>query len=300
MANKSICAGIDIGTNTLLMTIGYNENGKLIVLEDYHSIVRLGEDLNQNGYILDSACNRAVESLNKCKILCEKHGVTKINAVATSAMRDASNSENIKALLEKALGNEIYVIHGEEEAKLSFLGTVEDDSHSVVIDIGGGSTEIVFGKGSEIMFRKSLQIGAVRLSEKFFSSLPPTTQEINLCVEFIAEHLKSVDFNAEGFKFYAVAGTPTTLSAISQGLSDFSYDKIHGSMLSANEIERVTDMLEHSSHDRIVNEFRVDPRRADIILAGALILKQFAIKYAVDEIIVSAHGLRYGALKEIL
>ena len=71
-------------------------------------------------------------------------------------------------------------------------------------------------------------------------------------------------------------------------------------MLSSNEIGRVTDILEHASHDRIVNEFRVDPRRADIILAGALILKQFAIKYAVNEIIVSAHGLRYGALKEIL
>ena len=189
MANKSICAGIDIGTNTLLMTIGYNENGKLHVIEDYHSIVRLGEELNQNGYVLDSACNRAVESLKKCKILCEKHGVTKINAVATSAMRDAANSADIKSRLESALGSEIRIIHGEEEAKLSFLGTVEDDSHSVVIDIGGGSTEIVFGKGSEILFRKSLQIGAVRLTEKFVSSLPPTEQEVNNCIKYIDKHL---------------------------------------------------------------------------------------------------------------
>lgn len=291
-----IKASIDIGTNTILLLIANVIGNKVEIIEDYHKIARLGEGLDKNGFISEEAIGRAVKILQFYKEQLDFNKVTQINCVATSAMRDANNSSDVKSIFEKILECEVEIINGETEAKFSFLGSIEDDELNTVIDIGGGSTEIITGKKDKIDNIISLQTGAVRLSEHnnlFYPfsdiSLKSAEEELNLIFQ------KVTQFNFG--KIIAVAGTPNTLAQINLGLTSYDREVLHNYVMKTQELDEVLLIIKSHTKQELIEKYGVHSNRADIILGGALVLRKLLEISNKDEFTVSSNGLRFGVIK---
>lgn len=292
-------ASVDIGTNTILMMIAdyFSETGDIIIQGDYHAIARLGENLNKTGLINDEAVLRANNVLEDYHKICREMNVQKVFPVATSAMRDAKNSEEVKVKLSDAIKSEIEVISGEQEASCSFFGTIEDESPSIVIDIGGGSTEIIKRANNRIEYRKSVNIGAVRLTEMFFSKHPPYPAEIDSAVAFIDELIKEYLLVPSASKIYAVAGTPTSLAAVLLNLKTYDSRKVNGYELKLDDIDALISKFADMKLEDIISVFNIHPKRADVITMGSLILSRILRYLGADKCTVSANGLRLGVIK---
>ncbi len=291
-------AAIDIGTNTILMLIAeVDENKNIIPIQDFHEIARLGEGLNSSGIISEKAFGRAIEILHKYLNFAKHYGADKICCVGTAVFREAKNSGEIVNKIKLETGIDVKIIDGEFEALLSFIGTVSDNSYSIVIDIGGGSTEIIAGKENKIIFRKSLPIGAVKITENFFTKHPPTTDELNIAYKYIGKEFDKVrNMTVEG-NIYAVAGTPTTLAAVVQGLKTYNREKIENYILTYEQILWAKNRFLGLTLQEIVDKLYVPPLRADVILAGTIILEKFCENFNINKVIVSDKGLRYGVAK---
>jgi exopolyphosphatase / guanosine-5'-triphosphate,3'-diphosphate pyrophosphatase len=292
-------AGIDIGTNTVLMLIADYQNKQIKKVRENFAVARLGESLDKTGIISDEALERTAEILKENREICKELKVEKIIAVGTSALRDASNSAHALKVLKDALGAEINVISGIQEATYSFLGTVNCNSTALVIDIGGGSTELIIGKEDKILDKISLQIGAVRLTERYFQSLhPPDYYRIEQAEAELLNMLTESKMPPHFDKVYAVAGTATTLATTALGLADDEVEKADRYILSRTDLTRIFDLYMNSTVDDIIHKFRVHPRRADLILAGSLIMKSVVEHFKINEIVISSKGLRYGILAD--
>lgn len=290
-------ASIDIGTNTILMLIAdVDENRNLKIIGDYHSIARLGEHLDQSGIISPEAEQRTIEILKYYRSEFEHYNVDKVFAVATSAMRKAKNSTMVKLTLEQALGNQIIIIDGETEAVISFLGSIEDDSSSAVLDIGGGSSEVIIGKKGKIEFKASLNIGAVTITENFFNENPPKKNKIDEASNVIKSTFQSINPKLFSGKVYAVAGTPTTLAMCALGLREYDRNLIHNYFLELKTIQKFREIFSSLTVDEIIERYCIHPMRADVILAGTLILENFCDYFGLKGVIVSDKGLRYGVI----
>ena len=292
-------AGIDIGTNTLLLLImSKDEFGHLTILHDEHRIARLGEGINYTGSIAQSAIQRARLILEEyAAILSQYHGI-QVRAIATSAMRDATNAQVVKAELEQALGFPIEIISGLEEASLTFLGSREEFPNPVIIDIGGGSTEIMQLKNDEEAFM-SLDIGAVRLTDQFIKQLPIEKDALNQAQSYLREMLGDCSISLDS-TIIATAGTPTTLAAMDLCIDDLSSPNIHGHELSIQKIASMSDRLLSSTLEEIVLIPGVHPQRADILPAGTLILLMILKQLQAKSCIVSKKGLRFGIVQSMM
>ncbi|MCB0702008.1 MAG: Ppx/GppA phosphatase family protein [Candidatus Kapaibacterium sp.] len=297
-----ICASVDIGTNTLLLLIAEVIDGKIIkIIADEHQIARLGEGLNESGIISDRAIIRASRILHDYKLLMSRYNVVVVNATATSAMRDAKNNVKVKELFESILGTKINIINGLEEARLSYIGSIEKltNNFDVVLDIGGGSTEIIAGRNSSIEFSTSLQIGAVRITEIFFKDFASKRQNLDEARLMIKDRYKEITFGEKVNDLIAVAGTPTTIAAIDLNLPQYNAHLIHNHKLKRNNLESIVEIFINKKSEELVKEYNVHPNRADVILGGALILLEFLIHADKSELIVSCRGLRYGLILDI-
>jgi exopolyphosphatase/guanosine-5'-triphosphate,3'-diphosphate pyrophosphatase len=294
-------AAIDIGTNTILMLIAeINTENELIIIRDEHSIARLGEGTDRTGIISSEALNRAKVILTAYKKLCSEYEVTDFLICGTSALRDAKNSTDIQKSLSDIIGAEIKIISGEEEARLSYMGTVDDDDRSIVIDIGGGSTEFILGENSKILSRISLPIGAVRITERIFEGEhPPTSDAIFEALSLITSEIEKVELDGVDANIYSVAGTPTTIASISLGLEKYDREKVDGYELQHDSLNKVIGELFESDIEMIVEKYGIDPKRADVITAGAIILSEAMLHLNTESVIVSGKGLRYGILLEL-
>lgn len=305
-------ASIDIGTNTLLMTIAkINSSGDIKVIEDYHKIARLGFKVDETKKISSEAIERASNILQEYRSIIEKYEIKNIRIIGTSALRDASNREFVILELEKVIKNKIEIISGEQEAKLSFIGTIENNQKSLILDIGGGSTEIIYGDNSQILFRKSIDIGAVRITERFFKSLPSSEQEIQSAIDYINilfnDTLKELnsqfnnfetDIKSNNIKCYAVAGTATTMTSIASGQYEFDYEKIHNYFVDIEQLNSNIKTISKLTKIELEEKYKVNPQRSDILFAGALILNQFLKIFKLNGFYCSCKGLRYGPIIE--
>ncbi|MBI5326067.1 MAG: Ppx/GppA family phosphatase [Ignavibacteriae bacterium] len=298
---KSIkLAGIDIGTNTILMVIGEKkQNGELSFICNEHSIARLGESVDKTRIIKTEAIERAKKILIKYKNICDENNVSKISAAGTSALRDAINRNSVIEELSSVINTEINVITGEEEARLSFLGTIENDNPSIVVDIGGGSTEFILGEKKNVKIRHSLSIGAVRLTERFFKIQPTSIDCITQAENLIQENLQIVDRKIFKGELIGVAGTPTTLAAVAQELTKFEKDKVHNYVLNIEKVNNIFNNLKAKSIEQIKQITGIHPDRADIITAGTLILLSIMKYLEINECKVSSRGLRYGIIIDL-
>lgn len=300
MTKKRIAA-VDCGTNTILMTIAeVDTKGELRILADEHSIARLGEGLNETGVISEEAFERAAKIFGKYRSICDSFGVAGVTTCATSAMREAKNGSDVRRRLSEIIGGEFEVVSGEREAELSFAGAVETPEKSLAIDVGGGSTEIVFGENFKATRRFSMKIGAVKLTEEFFNNPPLSLESISSARIKILSELDIAGFSSAFDRAYGIGGTPTTIAAVAHNPRDFEREKVHGFVLKKDKLNEVFELFARSTVEEIIEKYKVAPKRADVIAAGTLIYKTVCEKLNVDETIVSAKGLRYGILNSTI
>ncbi|MBL7992666.1 MAG: Ppx/GppA family phosphatase [Candidatus Kapabacteria bacterium] len=304
-------ASIDIGTNTLLLLLGEHNNTvksdfqttDIVILNDIHSIARLGEGVSRTGVISDEAFARSADILHHYKYLCDAHNVAHITAVATSAVRDAQNGHSVCERLGAILNCEIHCISGDEEARFSFIGTNETGDLCTVVDIGGGSTEYVTGENNTISHRMSLQIGAVRLHERFLLSLPPSPKSIIAAREEIRSQLAPLpQAQAPSAATFApgdiigVGGTFTTLAAIDLHLAEYDSARVHNHIMTLETVSHITNHLLTTPLSELLENPAIHPQRADILPAGALILEETLLFFGAASCKASTKGLRYGVL----
>lgn len=297
-----IRAAIDIGTNTLLLLIAeVNDKNEIKVIVDEHQIARLGEGLQKTGVISDVAILRATRILHDYKHIMIENNVEEIRVSATSAMRDAKNSNEVRTLFESILSCEIEIITGVEEARISYLGSIEESSEKsdIVLDIGGGSTEVIKGKKGIISFSKSLQIGAVRITEEFFPTQDSKSDNLEMAKLFVRDKFNELESLQMDGNIIAVAGTPTTIAAIDLELPQYNAHLIHNHILRVENLSNIIKLFVEHTSEELVKKYNVHPNRADVILGGAIILQEFAKFLDKEEILVSCRGLRYGLILDM-
>ena len=297
---KMISAAIDIGTNTILMTVKNNETAEII--GDFQEIARLGENLTLTGIIGDTAKERAVKILSGYREKADLLKVDHFSVIATSAMRDAKNQKEIVAFVKSETGFEIEVISGDREATLTYLGGLDglkiQSEKSALIDIGGGSTEYILGNGKDIFQKLSLNIGTVRLSERFnLFTENPSEYQISKFTDFVKSELPKIPFSGSSeISWVGVAGTATSLSAVILKLTKYQANLVHGSKLKYSELNQLTEEFANLSPTEIVKKYPILNKRQDLILGGCLILKCSFEHFGIEEMTVSDRGLRYGVL----
>lgn len=295
-------ASIDIGTNTILMLIGeIDGNNRINPVKDFYSVPRIGKSVSAAGRLDDESVSRAMDVLKSYRAAADEYKVDRIVASATSAVRDASNRDSFVTLVKDTVGIDVEVIEGDTEAKLSFLGAVsgvaERDTPSLVIDIGGGSTEFSYGSGTAASLTKSLNIGAVRITEMFFRRNPPADNELQAAERFILEALEGLPFSEiSAARVFAVAGTATTLALIAQDRYAFKAEAVNNYRMTMTSLTRLFDRIRPMSPSDIRRLTEAAEGREDVILAGALILLTALRAAGATEFLSTDRGLRYGYL----
>ncbi|MCO5141464.1 MAG: Ppx/GppA family phosphatase [Oligoflexia bacterium] len=296
-----IRAGIDIGTNTILMLVAEENAGSISILEDHMTIVRLGEGVDKNRNFSEPAMSRASACFKEYKKILEKYPSVVVKAVATSGSRDAKNSQNFFKEIEKIYGFSIRVIEGEEEARYAYLGSRRPDlsESQVILDIGGGSSELV-GFVEGVLERFSFDLGCVRVTEKFFSD-PIQDDEFVLAQKYIQEQLLNQKKFFDKFRsppLVGVAGTATYVASSILGLVRFDAQKINGQKISLKEVEGFIEKMKKLKAKERLGFGGMDEGRADVIVGGALVLREIMKVLGVDHYHASTLGLRYGLVYE--
>jgi exopolyphosphatase/guanosine-5'-triphosphate,3'-diphosphate pyrophosphatase len=296
-------ASIDIGTNTILMLVADIErNGTFSVVRDEHFSARLGKGVDEHGIIQEETFLRVRGILEELISVANSDGVQHLVACGTSALRDAVNRQEFIDFIREHLSIDIKILSGQEEAESTYLGAVSEYLHNfsskefAVLDIGGGSTELVIGTGSNISSAVSIDIGSVRLTERILKTNPPDNIALEQATRLIQNHLNHILSLSSSTMLIGVAGTLTTLAALDLQLKTFDKTLINGHVLTSIAIERIFQELRLLTLDQIKAYPQIHPSRADILLAGILILLETLHKVNVSQITVSDRGLRYGIL----
>ncbi len=297
-------AVVDIGSNTTRLYIADVEDGQITQeLERHSKVTRLGAGVDKDGRLSDEAMQRVYDTLDGYKQLIDEHGVERAVAVLTSATRDAANGAEFAATVRDRYELEPHVLKGEEEARLSFLGATSDRDASsatptLVIDIGGGSTELIIGRGREAEFFVSTQAGVVRQTERHVHSDPPTPDELaavardaHAIIEAAVPHERRRAVQHA----IAVAGTATSLAAIAQDLDPYDPTKVHGYVLERDERDTLRDRLAAMTLEERRQVKGLDPARAPTIVAGVVILTEVMNLFGLDRVEVSEHDILRGA-----
>jgi exopolyphosphatase / guanosine-5'-triphosphate,3'-diphosphate pyrophosphatase len=293
-------ASIDIGTNTILLLVadGRADDG-LAVVTDEQVIARVGRGVDASRRIAPDAFDRCADALLAFAARARALGAECMVVTGTSAIRDAANrGEFLDAMLART-GLPIEVLGGEDEALLTYTGGVSGQSDpaqpSAVLDIGGGSTELTLGANRAILARKSLDIGCVRLTEKFLPDAPPREADLARALEHIDDAVRGFPhFDGTAIPLIGVAGTVTTLAALELDLDTYDRARVGGVVLRLETVEQRFTQLRGLTHDQMVRLLRVDPGRADIILIGVAILRAVMRARNCPSVRVSDRGLRYG------
>ena len=299
-------AAIDIGTNTVLMLIAdVDRINSLRVIRDEHAIARLGEGVDESKLIAPKAVERALTILERHQKVADREKVERIVACGTSAFRDADNRDEVVELVRERVGINVEVISGEEEAELTYAGAVsafiaaDKQEEFLVLDIGGGSTELTYGKSLSVTSRVSLDVGCVRLTERVLRTAPPSIEALHAAQSLIRGLVSQIEKQPTA-QMIGVAGTLTTLAALNLNLKYFDPEKVGGHVLSLGKVKQLFQEFSRMTVDEIAAFPQVLPGRTDVLLAGIMILVEVMETLGVDEITVSERGLSYGlAMREV-
>jgi exopolyphosphatase / guanosine-5'-triphosphate,3'-diphosphate pyrophosphatase len=292
-------AAIDVGTNTALLTIAEGERA----IEERAEIVRLGEGLDRSGRLKDEAIARTVAVVEEFARAIEKHGCDRVAAVTTEAVRKAENGGDFVARATAALarvGGRMEIIDGEREARLSWRAVAGSfptlRGPRTVVDIGGGSTELIVGE-ADVDAVVSLPIGSVRLTERLVAHDPPTADEAARLAATVDEALAHAP--APRGTLVGIAGTVTTLAAMAQRLDSYDAARVHGSSLSRADVDALAALLGAMPLADKRRTPGLDPKRADVIFAGAVILARVMARAGAEACLVSDRGIRWGLVYEL-
>jgi len=328
---------IDLGTNTiLLLVVELEDDGAFRVLTDRAEIARLGAGMDRTRSLSAAGVERALEVLREYVHTCRNLGVDEVTAAGTSALRDALNAKSFLARLKHELNLDLRVLSGREEAAYSYLAVEKglhlDAKDVLVVDVGGGSTEFIWASDGELHGLASLDLGSVRLTERYLPSDPARKEECEQVIRVVdqsvnklladwgvlrqaqdrllrqaqdmalrqvqGESSRPAGGESRRTAMVGIAGTFTTLSAVQKGLAHYSHSEVHGSRLSRAEVERQVELYRGKTVAERKQIAGLEPKRADVILAGALAIERIMKLFGIDEAIVSDQGIRYGLLYE--
>lgn len=302
-----IIAAIDIGSNTALLLIAEITGGenKIIPVREEQMIPRISDGLSKNGEINQHSIDRLLYVLNEYFSLIKNYNCEKVIVTGTNAFRIASNSEAIKSIIKKEFKAELNILSGEEEAEMAYIGTPDyghNGNNRLVIDIGGGSTEIIYGDKKNMLFKKSFNVGVVSICEKFMS--PGKSRD--LIMNFLESNMNKDQIvlpnrDLAPLTAAALAGTPVTLASIHEGLKIYKENEVEGYVLEIETVRELSGFLESYSPDQLLEMYPdLLKGRQDLILIGAYILLYIMDILNLDSVIVSTKGIRYGAIIKYL
>lgn len=293
-------AAFDCGTNSIRLLIADIEGNNFRELYRGMEIVRLGQGVDKTGQFHPDAIERTLKAIDMFSVELRRRGVEKLRFCATSATRDATNRDLFLDGVHERLGIYPEVISGDEEAALSFQGATKELSATegpfLVVDIGGGSTEFVFGR-TDVEAAKSVNIGCVRMSERHFHSDPPSAEEIALAtadIDAAIEEAAKVVPIRKARTLIAVAGTATTVAAAALGLSEYDPRAIHLSRISSSRVHEISKIFLEMTHDRRKALPYMHEGRVDVITAGSLVLSRIMIATGADEFVASESDILDG------
>jgi exopolyphosphatase/guanosine-5'-triphosphate,3'-diphosphate pyrophosphatase len=300
-------AAIDIGTSSVLLLVAERQGDALLPVLERATVTRLGEGVDHNGRLLDTASERTLACLAEYAAELRRLGVTVLAAVGTSALRDAEGGQAFVSRAEATLGVAPRVIDGREEARLTFVGALSalpQTGPVTVFDIGGGSTEIITGSQGttgepQITAAVSLNIGCVRLFERHLKNDPPTADEVRQVEHAIAAALGDAPLPDADATLVGVAGTVTQLAALALELKHHDGARVHGLTLQRSALEGLVAhlaSLDVAQHRALPG---MDPARADVILVGGAIARAVLQWSGATELIVSDRGVRWGLAAEL-
>ncbi|MDX1510153.1 MAG: Ppx/GppA phosphatase family protein [Nitriliruptorales bacterium] len=288
------CAAVDVGSNSVRVLVLDADGHRVTRLM---SITRLGEGVDESGRLKGEALDRTMHVLARYRGVWEDAGVTdRVRIAATSAVRDAANADEFFQRVRDTTGVEAEVLSGHDEARLAFagaIGGIEPDGATTLIDVGGGSTEIVVGDAEgAVTASVSLQLGCVRLAERAVHSDPVDLVDVKAGVRIIEEQLDHADTllapaTPRGTRLVGVAGTVTTIAALHLGLESYEEDRIHGTFVHAADWHRWTNRLLQMTRAERAMLGPMAPGREDVIQAGAMIVDRFLVRHHLNGIIAS-------------
>ncbi len=295
------CAAIDIGTNTILLLIVQKRGELFTDIVDASTIVRLGEDLVRSGSLKEEAVSRTINGLRNYLNIAASNGVGKIFCIGTAALRTARNGRDFVASVKDMLGLDIEIISGRDEAYYTYLSIRNDAlmkyADMTIVDIGGGSTEIVNGTDGQFAGYVSLPIGSVVLTDSYVSHDPPLPVELENIASFIGENLANVPFSPAS-TLIGTGGTVTNIAALILGLKQYDKSIIHGYTIRFEDLKDLIASLSPLTSARRKDMPGMEAGREDIIVEGSMILDEVMMHGGFDACVVSAAGVRYGLLYE--
>ena len=303
-------AAIDIGTNTVLLLVAEVQSGELVAIEERATITRLGQGVDKTRALAPEAVARTNACLDAYGEAIRALGVTRVGVVGTSAMRDAKGGEAVRDHVRRVMGVDARVISGDEEARLTFGGAVSGlglDAGSVaVFDIGGGSTEVVLGtidKGGSagaIAYAQSFDVGSVRLTERHVTADPPSAGEFAAIEADVARAFAAIPESVRTARApIGIAGTVTTLAAVAMRLDPYDGARVHGHVMTLETLRGVVAHLAATPLEARRALPGLEPKRADVIVAGGLIAIAIADRLGAREIRISDRGVRWGLAAEL-
>lgn len=298
-------AAIDVGTNSTRLLVAEEQAGGFRSLDRRMTITRLGQGVQSRRALAPEALKRTLATIADYAAACGEYGVTKLRVTGTSAVRDAHNREDFFDGVRKLTGTDPEVLTGDAEARATFLGTLSDLDEPgpvLVVDIGGGSTELISGTGQPESI-VSLDIGCVRMLEKHLHSDPPTAEELDALRSDVTELLQGARDMLEvpaGARMIGVAGTVTQLATLKAGIPIYDPDVNHHSVLSHGDVRRLARRLASLPYEKRRAVKGLEPGRVDVIVAGAAILQCVMEVFDTAEVLVSEKDILDGLVLELL
>ncbi|MCX6354418.1 MAG: Ppx/GppA phosphatase family protein [Candidatus Aureabacteria bacterium] len=300
-----VCA-IDVGSNSVRCLIAdIGKEGRITPVDRALRITRLGEGMGRRAEIIPEAARRTLGAVEECVARGTRLGSDRFTLFGTAALREASNASSFIAVLSERTGQEIKILSGDEEALLAFRGATSSLSRNLgnvlVIDIGGGSTEFIRRPAHGSTIHTSLPLGCVRLTERFIQSDPPSERELaglsGYAATLFSRELRTPP--EQQLQLIGAGGTITTAATLSLGLTCYDPERIHGSLLSRQEVVALTDRLARMRLAERKLVPGIEEERADIIVGGLVILREIMDFFRCGSLTVSDHGILHGAILEL-
>jgi exopolyphosphatase/guanosine-5'-triphosphate,3'-diphosphate pyrophosphatase len=296
-------AVIDVGTNSVKLLVAERvEGGRWITIRDRSDVTRLGAGLTERGEISPAATTRTADAIAVMAADADMDGALAVAAVGTAAFRMAGNRDAVVAAIENRTGVRVEVITGDEESRLAYLavktGVGLGEGSLAVFDTGGGSTQLTFGCGDRVDERFSVDVGAVRYTERFGLDRAVDERTLEVALAAISADLACLDGRPPVDALVAMGGAITNIAAVSHGLASYDPDVVQGTVLGRAEIDRQIELYRTSDPEARRRIVGLQPARAEVILAGAGIVRTVMDKLGRDSLVVSDRALRHGLLDE--
>lgn len=291
-----VCAAIDVGSNTIHVVVARCFPTTLEILADELELVRIGESVTASGEISPAKTEAALATLRKYRALAEELGATEVLVVATEAIRQARNNAAFLAEVKAQTGLDVMLISGQAEAALTFLGATYSagpQERISVMDLGGGSLELVFARAQQITWRTSVPLGSGWLHDHYLSSNPPSSRDLKVAESFLKTYVRDLPVNDEGVPLVITGGSANSLLLLARQAFHLPSER---QQLSREDLARCQGLLSALQAEDISTLYGQPLARAKVLLAGTLIIKHVMRRLGLREVLVSPHGIREGVL----